>query len=81
MTLSDTHRAIDAVWRLEAGRIVAVVARMVRDLGVAEELAQDVLVTALERWPSQGVPDNPAAWLTAAAKRRALDWLRSRKGA
>jgi RNA polymerase sigma factor (sigma-70 family) len=76
MTLHDTHRAIEAVWRIDAARIIAVVARMVRDVGVAEELAQDVLVTALEKWPGQGVPDNPAAWLTAAAKRRALDWLR-----
>jgi len=76
MTSSDTHRAIEAVWRIEAARIIAVVARMVRDVGVAEELAQDTLVTALEKWPAQGVPDNPAAWLTAAAKRRALDWLR-----
>jgi RNA polymerase sigma factor (sigma-70 family) len=76
MSAHDTHRAIEAVWRIEAARIIAVVARMVRDVGVAEELAQDVLVTALEKWPDQGVPDNPAAWLTAAAKRRALDWLR-----
>jgi RNA polymerase sigma factor (sigma-70 family) len=74
--MTDTHRAIEAVWRIEAARIIAVVARMVRDVGIAEDLAQEVLVTALEKWPGQGVPDNPAAWLTAAAKRRALDWLR-----
>ncbi len=73
---SSTHRAIDAVWRIESARIVAVLTRMVRDLGVAEELAQDTLVTALERWPAAGVPDNPGAWLMAAAKNRALDWLR-----
>ncbi|MEW6705212.1 MAG: RNA polymerase sigma factor [Pseudomonadota bacterium] len=76
MSTHDTHRAIEAVWRIEAARIIAVVARMVRDVGVAEELAQDALVAALEKWPEQGVPDNPAAWLTATAKRRALDWLR-----
>jgi RNA polymerase sigma factor (sigma-70 family) len=73
---SATHQAIAAVWRLESARIVAVVARMVRDVGVAEELAQDTLVTALEHWPREGVPDNPAAWLMTAAKRRALDHLR-----
>jgi RNA polymerase sigma factor (sigma-70 family) len=73
---SATHQAIAAVWRIESARIVAVVARMVRDVGVAEELAQDTLVTALEHWPREGVPDNPAAWLMTAAKRRALDHLR-----
>src|SRR3954462_11911295 len=76
---SATHDAIAAVWRLESARIVAVVARMVRDVGVAEELAQDALVTALEHWPRDGVPDNPAAWLMTAAKRRALDHLRRLK--
>jgi RNA polymerase sigma factor (sigma-70 family) len=77
MTTSDaTHRAIDAVWRIESAKVIAVVARMVRDVGVAEELAQDALVTALEQWPAKGVPDNPAAWLVATAKNRALDWLR-----
>ncbi len=70
------HRAIDAVWRMESARIIATVARMVRDVGLAEELAQDALVAALEQWPEAGVPDNPAAWLTAVAKRRALDRLR-----
>lgn len=72
------HRAIDAVWRIEAARIIAHVARLVRDVGVAEELAQDALVAALEHWPSGGVPDNPGAWLMTAAKRRALDHLRQR---
>src|SRR3954469_5216651 len=76
---SATHQAIGAVWRIESARIVAVVARMVRDVGVAEELAQDALVTALEHWPRDGVPDNPAAWLMTAAKRRALDHLRRLK--
>jgi len=76
---SATHQAIAAVWRIESARIVAVVARMVRDVGVAEELAQDALVSALEHWPRDGVPDNPAAWLMTAAKRKALDHLRRLK--
>ena len=70
------HRAIDAVWRMESAKIIATVARMVRDVGLAEELAQDALVAALEQWPEAGVPDNPAAWLTQVAKHRALDRLR-----
>ena len=73
---SAIHRTIDAVWRIESAKIIATVARMVRDVGVAEELAQDALITALEQWPEKGVPDNAAAWLTTTAKRRALDWLR-----
>jgi RNA polymerase sigma factor (sigma-70 family) len=76
---SATHQAIAAVWRIDAARIVAVVARMVRDIGVAEELAQDALVAALEHWPREGIPDNPAAWLMTTAKRRALDHLRHAK--
>ncbi|AHI67766.1 RNA polymerase sigma factor [Burkholderia thailandensis] len=76
MTDAAVHRAIDAVWRIEAARIIAHVARLVRDVGVAEELAQDALVAALEHWPSDGVPENPGAWLMTAAKRRALDHLR-----
>jgi len=71
-----THRAIEAVWRIESAKIIAVLARMLRDVGLAEEFAQDVLVIALEQWPQKGVPDKPAAWLTAAAKNRALDHLR-----
>jgi RNA polymerase sigma factor (sigma-70 family) len=71
-----THAAIDAVWRIESARIVAGVARMVRDVGLAEELAQDALIAALEHWPSEGVPDNPGAWLMTTAKHRALDRLR-----
>jgi RNA polymerase sigma factor (sigma-70 family) len=71
-----THRAIDAVWRLESGKVIAHVARLVRDIGLAEELAQDALVSALEHWPVDGLPDNPGAWLMATAKNRALDRLR-----
>ncbi|WP_218510074.1 RNA polymerase sigma factor [Variovorax sp. dw_308] len=77
--MSATHSAIDAVWRIESARIIATLARIVRDVGLAEELAQDALVTALEKWPREGVPDNPGAWLVAAAKYRALDELRRRK--
>jgi len=73
---SATHRAIEAVWRIESAKIIAVLSRMLRDVGLAEEMAQDVLLTALEQWPEKGVPDNPAAWLTASAKNRALDHLR-----
>jgi RNA polymerase sigma factor (sigma-70 family) len=76
---SAVHDTIGAVWRIESAKIVAVVARMVRDVGVAEELAQDALVSALVRWPADGVPDKPAAWLMAAAKNRALDHLRHEK--
>ncbi|WP_298933146.1 RNA polymerase sigma factor [uncultured Ramlibacter sp.] len=76
---SATHQAISAVWRIESGKIVASVARMVRDIGLAEELAQDALVAALESWPVKGVPDNPGAWLMTTAKRRALDHLRHLK--
>ena len=79
MTVAETHRAIDAVWRIEAPRLIAGLARMVRDVGTAEELAQEALVIALERWPETGVPDNPAAWLMAAAKRRAIDRIRHGK--
>ena len=76
MTVEATHRAIEAVWRIEAAKVIASVARMVRDVGRAEELAQDALVAALERWPTDGVPDNPGAWLMTTAKHRALDRLR-----
>jgi RNA polymerase sigma factor (sigma-70 family) len=72
----EAHRAIDAVWRIESARLFAGLARMVRDVGLAEELAQDALVAALERWPVTGVPDNPGAWLMATAKNRAIDRLR-----
>jgi RNA polymerase sigma factor (sigma-70 family) len=76
---TDTHRAIEAVFRIESARLIAGLARIVRDVGVAEELAQDAMVTALEQWPESGVPDNPGAWLMATAKRRAIDRLRRRK--
>jgi RNA polymerase sigma factor (sigma-70 family) len=76
VTGSDAHRAVDAVWRIESPRLIAGLARMVRDVGVAEELAQDALVAALEQWPASGVPDNPGAWLMTIAKRRAVDLIR-----
>lgn len=79
MTATDTHRAIDAVWRIESARLIAGLARIVRDVGLAEELAQDALVAALEQWPESGVPRNPGAWLMAAAKHRAIDLLRRNK--
>ena len=79
MTATDIHRTIDAVWRIESARLIAGLARMVRDVGLAEELAQDALVAALERWPQSGVPDNPGAWLMTTAKHRAIDQLRRRK--
>jgi len=81
MTATDTHRAIDAVFRIEWPRLVAALARVVRDVGVAEELAQDAMVVALEQWPESGVPDNPGAWLMTAAKRRGIDRLRRGKRA
>ncbi len=76
MAATDVQRAIEAVWRIESAKVVAVVARLVRDVGLAEELAQDALVSALEHWPVDGVPDKPGAWLMTTAKHRALDWLR-----
>src|SRR6202023_971068 len=76
---SDTHRAIDAVWRIESARLIAALARIVRDVGLAEELAQDALVAALEQWPEAGVPERPGAWLMATAKHRAIDLLRRGK--
>jgi RNA polymerase sigma factor (sigma-70 family) len=76
---SETHRAIHAVWSIESARVIAALARIVRDVGLAEELAQDALLAALEQWPTTGIPDNPAAWLTATAKHRALNTLRRGK--
>jgi len=70
------HRTIEAVWRIESARVIAGLTRLTRDVGLAEDLAQDALVAALEQWPKSGVPDNPAAWLTATAKRRAIDLFR-----
>ena len=78
MTAIDTHRAIDAVWRIESAKLIAGLTRIVGDVGLAEDLAQDALVAALERWPESGVPDNPGAWLMATAKHRAIDQLRRR---
>jgi RNA polymerase sigma factor (sigma-70 family) len=79
VTATDIHRTIDAVWRIESARIIAGLARMVRDVGLAEELAQDALVAALEQWPESRVPDNPGAWLMATAKHRAIDHFRRNK--
>ena len=79
MTSTLTHSTIDAVWRIESARLIAGLTRIVRDVGVAEELAQDALVVALERWPESGIPDNPGAWLMATAKHRAIDYFRRNK--
>ncbi|HWO50484.1 MAG TPA: sigma factor, partial [Ornithinibacter sp.] len=73
---SATQQAIDAVWRIESARLVAGLARVVGDVGLAEDLAQDALVAALEQWPESGVPDNPGAWLMAVARRRGVDVIR-----
>src|SRR5580692_9544338 len=74
--MRDIHRTIEAVWKIESTRLIAGIARVTRDIGMAEELAQDALVAALEQWPEEGIPDQPAAWLMTAAKRRAIDYLR-----
>jgi RNA polymerase sigma factor (sigma-70 family) len=79
MSATHTHSAIEAVWRIESARIIAGLARMVRDVGLAEELAQDALVAAIEQWPESGIPDNPGAWLMATAKHRAIDMFRRNK--
>src|ERR1700687_128100 len=79
MTAIDTHRAIEAVWRIESARIIAGLTRIVRDVGLAEELAQDALLAALKQWPESGIPDNPGAWLMATAKHRAIDTFRRSK--
>jgi RNA polymerase sigma factor (sigma-70 family) len=75
----ETHRAIEAVWRIEQAKLIASLTRMVRDVGTAEELAQDALIAALRQWPAAGIPENPGAWLMATAKHRAIDWLRRNK--
>jgi len=72
----DVQRTVDAVWRIESARLIAGVARLVRDVGLAEDLAQEALVAALEQWPESGVPDNPGAWLMATARHRGIDRLR-----
>ncbi|MDR9854839.1 RNA polymerase sigma factor [Paenibacillus sp. VCA1] len=79
MSISNTGRTIDAIWRIESPKLIAGLTRMVRDVGLAEDLAQDALVIALERWPETGIPDNPGAWLMTTAKRRAIDLLRRNK--
>ena len=79
MTAPDIHRTVDAIWRIESAKLIAGLARIVRDVGVAEDLAQDALVAALEQWPESGIPDNPAAWLMGTAKHRAIDTLRRYK--
>src|SRR6202045_5325923 len=79
MTGSDTHPAIDPGWGVEAAKLIAGLARIVRDVGLAEELAQDALVAALEQWPDSGIPEKPGAWLMGTAKHRAIDLLRRRK--
>src|SRR6266404_2614788 len=79
VTSAITHTTVDAVWRIESARLIAALTRIVRDVGLAEELAQDALVAALERWPESGVPDNPGAWLMATAKHRAMDHFRRNK--
>lgn len=79
MSAADTHRTIDAIWRIESSKIIAYLTRMVRDVGIAEDLAQDALIAALEHWPMDGIPDNPGGWLMTAAKRKALDLLRRNK--
>ena len=76
MTATETHHAIDAVWRIESARLIAGLTRIVRDLELAEDLAQDALVAALEQWPTEGIPRNPGAWLMATAKHHAIDRIR-----
>src|ERR1700740_2712854 len=76
VTSTITHSTIDAVWRIESARVIAGLTRIVRDVGVAEELAQDALVAALEKWPECGIPEDPGAWLVGTAKHRAIDFLR-----
>src|SRR5947207_13546931 len=76
---TEAHRAIEAIWRIESARLIAGLARIVGDIGTAEELAQDALVSALEQWPSSGVPEKPGAWLMGTAKHHAIDLIRRRQ--
>ena len=79
METIDTHRSVDAIWRIESPKLIAALTRMVRDVGIAEELAQDAFVAALAQWPESGIPRNAGAWLMAVAKRRAIDYFRREK--
>jgi predicted RNA polymerase sigma factor len=79
VTVTETHKTIEAVWKIEAAKLIAAMARMARDIGVAEDLAQDALIAALEQWPEEGIPRNPGAWLMTAAKHRAIDRLTPRQ--
>jgi predicted RNA polymerase sigma factor len=79
VTATDPERAIEAIWRIESTKIIAALTRLVRDVGIAEELAQDALVAALDQWPASGIPEKPAAWLMGTAKHRALDHFRRGK--
>ena len=79
VTVAETHRTIDAVWRIESAKLIAGLTRLVGDVGLAEDLAQDALVAALERWPQSGIPEKPGAWLMATAKHRAIDHFRRSK--
>jgi len=76
VTATDAHRSIEAIWRIESAKIIAGLTRIVRDVGLAEDLAHDALLIALEQWPTSGIPDNPGAWLMATAKHRAIDHFR-----
>src|SRR5262245_28684233 len=79
MAATETHRAIEAIWRIESARLIAGLARLVRDVGLAEDLAQDAFVSALDKWPQSGIPERPGAWLMQTAKHRAIDLLRHRQ--
>lgn len=79
MSMSNTHRTINAIWRIESAKLIAGLTRIVRDVGVAEDIAHDAFVIALEKWPQIGIPDNPGAWLMTTAKRRAIDLIRRTK--
>src|SRR5687768_11074176 len=79
MKAADIHRTIEAVWRMESAKLVGVLTRTVRDLGLAEDFAQDALLAAVKQWPETGVPDNPGAWLMTIARRRAIDHIRKQK--
>src|SRR5580692_7001045 len=76
MTPSDSHRAVDAIWKMEAAKVIGGLTRIVRDVGFAEDLAQEALLAALQQWPESGIPANPGAWLMTTAKRRAIDYFR-----